>query len=195
MRVRVLVATDVAARGIDINELPHVVNFDLPHVPEDYVHRIGRTGRAGQNGEAVSLVASEERAQFNAIRRLVNLDIPMNTIEGFAPSRTAQPAKAKQQPPRPPRHRPQAGPKRQRGNGRRTARPENANGRNAEATPSTRGEQCRHESGSTRAHAEHGNRTAAKQVQRNRNEVKRPNGHKRSDDNRRRAVRETAFLG
>ena len=55
--MRVLVATDIAARGLDIEELPHVVNFDLPHVPEDYVHRIGRTGRAGCTGEAVSLVA------------------------------------------------------------------------------------------------------------------------------------------
>ena len=59
--VRVLVATDIAARGLDIEELPHVVNFELPHVPEDYVHRIGRTGRAGSTGEAISLVSAEER--------------------------------------------------------------------------------------------------------------------------------------
>jgi ATP-dependent RNA helicase RhlE len=75
MKVRALVATDVAARGLDIDQLPHVVNFDLPTNPEDYVHRIGRTGRAGQSGEAVSLVAPEERSQFAAIRRLVGAEI------------------------------------------------------------------------------------------------------------------------
>ena len=60
-KVRVLVATDIAARGLDIEALPHVVNFDIPHVPEDYVHRIGRTGRAGIEGEAISLVCAEDR--------------------------------------------------------------------------------------------------------------------------------------
>src|SRR6478672_1137474 len=70
--VRVLVATDIAARGIDISELPHVVNYDLPHVPEDYVHRIGRTGRAGATGEAISLVAPEDRPLLAAIEKLIN---------------------------------------------------------------------------------------------------------------------------
>ena len=70
-RCRVLVATDIAARGLDIDELPHVVNFDLPHVPEDYVHRIGRTGRAGSTGEAVSLVCGEDRPLLAAIERLI----------------------------------------------------------------------------------------------------------------------------
>ena len=69
--VRVLVATDIAARGLDIDGLPHVVNFDLPHVAEDYVHRIGRTGRAGSSGEAVSLVSAEERPLLRAIERLI----------------------------------------------------------------------------------------------------------------------------
>ncbi|EGQ62099.1 ATP-dependent RNA helicase RhlE, partial [Acidithiobacillus sp. GGI-221] len=69
-KVQVLVATDIAARGIDISELPHVVNFELPHVPEDYVHRIGRTGRAGNNGQAVSLVSSEERKQLQDVEKL-----------------------------------------------------------------------------------------------------------------------------
>lgn len=69
--VRVLVATDIAARGLDIDGLPHVVNFDLPHVAEDYVHRIGRTGRAGASGEAVSLVSAEERPLLRAIERLI----------------------------------------------------------------------------------------------------------------------------
>ena len=67
-----LVATDIAARGLDIEALPHVVNYDLPHVAEDYVHRIGRTGRAGVEGEAVSLVSPEDRPLMAAIERLIN---------------------------------------------------------------------------------------------------------------------------
>jgi len=70
-RIQVLVATDIAARGLDITELPHVVNFELPHVPEDYVHRIGRTGRAGSEGQAVSLVSREERDRLRAIEKLL----------------------------------------------------------------------------------------------------------------------------
>jgi len=76
-RIQVLVATDIAARGIDIIELPHVVNFELPHVPEDYVHRIGRTGRAGCAGEAVSLVSREERDRLRAIERMLGRPIPV----------------------------------------------------------------------------------------------------------------------
>jgi len=76
-RVQVLVATDIAARGLDIAELPHVVNFELPHVPEDYVHRIGRTGRAGNNGEAISLVSREERDRLRAIEKLLGKPIPV----------------------------------------------------------------------------------------------------------------------
>ncbi len=83
--LRVLVATDIAARGLDIAELPHVVNYDMPHVPEDYVHRIGRTGRAGSEGEAVSLVSPEERALLAAIERLINRKVEQRTIEGFEP--------------------------------------------------------------------------------------------------------------
>lgn len=79
-RVRVLVATDVAARGLDIDELPHVVNFELPHVPEDYVHRVGRTGRAGNEGRAVSLVSTEERHLLRSIERLIQQDIPKEVI-------------------------------------------------------------------------------------------------------------------
>jgi ATP-dependent RNA helicase RhlE len=79
-RVRVLVATDVAARGLDIDELPHVVNFELPHVPEDYVHRVGRTGRAGREGRAVSLVSSEERPLLRSIERLIQQDIPTEIV-------------------------------------------------------------------------------------------------------------------
>jgi len=87
MKVRALVATDVAARGLDIDQLPHVVNFDLPTNPEDYVHRSGRTGRAGQSGEAISLVAPEERSQFAAIKRLVKAEIPLTVQGGFESSR------------------------------------------------------------------------------------------------------------
>jgi len=75
--VRVLVATDIAARGLDITELPHVVNFELPHVPEDYVHRIGRTGRAGRTGEAVSLVSRDERERLRAIEKMLGRPIPV----------------------------------------------------------------------------------------------------------------------
>ena len=85
-RLRVLVATDLAARGLDIEELPHVVNFDLPHVPEDYVHRIGRTGRAGVEGEAVSLVCAEDRPLLAAIERLLNRDIEQRVVPGFEPA-------------------------------------------------------------------------------------------------------------
>ena len=82
-KVKVLVATDIAARGLDIEELPHVVNYDLPHVPEDYVHRIGRTGRAGSTGEALSLVCSEDRPLLGAIERLINKKIETRIAEGF----------------------------------------------------------------------------------------------------------------
>jgi ATP-dependent RNA helicase RhlE len=84
--VRVLVATDIAARGLDIDQLPHVVNFELPYVAEDYVHRIGRTGRAGNKGDAVSLVSVHERQLLNGIERLLALDVPEVVISGFEPN-------------------------------------------------------------------------------------------------------------
>ncbi len=83
--LQVLVATDIAARGLDIEELPHVVNFDLPHVPEDYVHRIGRTGRAGSSGEAVSLVCFDDRPLMSAIEKLMNRKVEQRVIAGFEP--------------------------------------------------------------------------------------------------------------
>ena len=83
--VRVLVATDIAARGIDINQLPQVVNFDLPNVPEDYVHRIGRTGRAGSEGQAISLVSADEFKQLSDIERLLKQLLTRKVIDGFEP--------------------------------------------------------------------------------------------------------------
>jgi ATP-dependent RNA helicase RhlE len=83
--LRVLVATDIAARGIDIQQLPHVVNLDLPNVAEDYVHRIGRTGRAGCEGHAVSLVAAEEHELLRAIERLIGNKLPRQEVPGFEP--------------------------------------------------------------------------------------------------------------
>lgn len=84
--IRVLVATDIAARGLDIPLLPHVVNFELPNVPEDYVHRIGRTGRAGASGIALSLVSLEEIEYLNEIEKLIDIQIPTETVEGFEPT-------------------------------------------------------------------------------------------------------------
>ena len=132
-RVRVLVATDVAARGLDIPDLPLVINHDLPMVAEDYVHRIGRTGRNGARGEALSLVSADEAALLRQIQRMLKAEIAMETVAGFEPSRPVRvdsapsraPANAPRGP-RPPRgHRPHAkpearhahaGPKQHRGN-------------------------------------------------------------------------------
>ncbi|MEY4654333.1 MAG: hypothetical protein RI884_2914, partial [Pseudomonadota bacterium] len=83
--LQVLVATDIAARGIDIDQLPHVVNFEIPNVPEDYVHRIGRTGRAGNSGEAVSLVCLDEEGFLMEIERFTKQQIPREPVEGFGP--------------------------------------------------------------------------------------------------------------
>jgi ATP-dependent RNA helicase RhlE len=84
--LQVLVATDIAARGIDIDQLPHVVNFEMPNVPEDYVHRIGRTGRAGAQGEAVSLVCVDENIFLADIEKLIKRSIPRETVPGFEPN-------------------------------------------------------------------------------------------------------------
>jgi ATP-dependent RNA helicase RhlE len=85
-KVRALVATDIAARGLDIANLPQVVNFELPNVAEDYVHRIGRTGRAGAGGSAVSLVTQDERGLFKDIQRLLRREIPLTAVAGFDPT-------------------------------------------------------------------------------------------------------------
>lgn len=83
--VRVLVATDIAARGLDIKQLPQVVNFELPNVPEDYVHRIGRTGRAGERGHALSLVSADEGKLLAGIEKLIKKQLPRKEVEGFEP--------------------------------------------------------------------------------------------------------------
>ncbi len=100
-KVQVLVATDVASRGLDIDQLPHVVNFELPNVPEDYVHRIGRTGRAGNGGHAISLVCHDEYPLLQDIERLLKQTLPQDVVPGYeptvAPVTTANP-KREQQP-------------------------------------------------------------------------------------------------
>ena len=115
--VEVLVATDIAARGLDIESLPHVVNYDLPHVPEDYVHRIGRTGRAGESGQAVSLVSGEDRGLLRDIEKLIGKKIEQQIVPGFEPGaryENAQPQPQQQPRQQQPRHQPQQ--QQQRGN-------------------------------------------------------------------------------
>ncbi|HYE36142.1 DEAD/DEAH box helicase [Methylocaldum sp.] len=97
-RVQILVATDIAARGLDIQQLPHVVNYELPHVPEDYVHRIGRTGRAGADGAAVSLVCADEAPQLRDIERLLGRRLPAHPV----PEEILSTVKADPTPPRTP---------------------------------------------------------------------------------------------
>jgi len=95
-RVRVLVATDIAARGLDIPLLPHVINFELPNISEDYVHRIGRTGRAGASGEAISLVSADETTYLRDIEKLVGTKLPVEIVEGFEPDPNASTVPIKQ---------------------------------------------------------------------------------------------------
>ena len=98
--VRILVATDIAARGIDIDQLPQVVNFDLPNVPEDYVHRIGRTGRAGAEGHAVSLVCADETKELFAIERVIGALLEREILPGFEPDNRLPESKLNARPPR-----------------------------------------------------------------------------------------------
>ncbi|MGB2924543.1 MAG: helicase-related protein, partial [Limnothrix sp.] len=89
-KVKVLVATDVASRGLDIEQLPHVVNFELPNVPEDYVHRIGRTGRAGNEGQAISLVSHAEKPLLKDIEKLLNRQLDKSVLPGYEPTASGQ---------------------------------------------------------------------------------------------------------
>ena len=121
--MRVLVATDIAARGLDIDQLPQVVNFELPNIPEDYVHRIGRTGRAGSSGAAVSLVDREELKFLKDIEKLIKRDIPKVQVEGFTPNANPEP-----EAPRAPRStQPHGRPPRGHGQGQQQRKPQNAN--------------------------------------------------------------------
>jgi len=118
-KVDILVATDVAARGLDIDALPHVVNYELPTVPHDYVHRIGRTGRAGTDGDAISLVGYEEQPLLADIERLLGHRIEVEHISGFAPDRAAsrQAPEPRMRGYREPRREPQRDPRRDAGRG------------------------------------------------------------------------------
>ncbi|WP_313085735.1 DEAD/DEAH box helicase [Pseudomonas sp.] len=130
--VRILVATDIAARGLDIDQLPHVVNFELPNVEEDYVHRIGRTGRAGRSGEAISLVAPDEEKLLKGIERMTKQKIADGDLMGFDAStiEAEKPEVREPRQPRPPR------------NGERKPRPERA-AKVAEGSGEAKGERNR----------------------------------------------------
>jgi len=164
--LQVLVATDIAARGLDIEELPHVVNYDLPHVAEDYVHRIGRTGRAGATGEAVALVSGDDRPLLAAIERLIGRRIEQRTVVGYetggGSSSSHAPATRHEQPSRHQQDRPRQPAKpRRRSNG--SPRPDNRQ----EARPPAHGQQ----------HGRHGQQ--APQAGPSRHE---PNGNRRQDN-------------
>ena len=122
-KVRALVATDIAARGLDIDQLPHVINFELPNKPEDYVHRIGRTGRAGREGEAISFVCREETKQLRDIEKLLKFEIPQATTEGYEPD---GPALSKIRPEQPAKGQPN-GNRRRRPNGNRSGQGQGQN--------------------------------------------------------------------
>ena len=123
-KVRILVATDIAARGLDIDQLPHVVNFELPNVEEDYVHRIGRTGRAGRSGEAISLVAPDEEKLLKGIERMTKQKIPDGDLLGFDAS-TVEAERPEVREPRQPRN---AGQKKAKGEGADKPKGERNNG-------------------------------------------------------------------
>ncbi len=142
-RLQVLCATDIAARGIDIEELPHVVNYDLPNVPEDYVHRIGRTGRAGATGEAISLVCVDEHAFLRDIERLIKREIPQTVIDGFTPDprARAQPILQRQGRGQPPGNAGRAHPRNRGAQGQPRGANGGGKGRGATGTPHSRPKQ------------------------------------------------------
>lgn len=139
--VRVLVATDIAARGLDINQLPQVINFDLPHVPEDYVHRIGRTGRAGASGHAYSLVCMDDFKQLCEIERLIQLQIQREYLEGHEPVNNL-PASPALRPPRkkkPKKIKPHVEHHDGQRSPSRNSRPGGANSKNGNGRPASKG--------------------------------------------------------
>ncbi len=163
--LQVLVATDIAARGLDIEALPHVVNYDLPNVSGDYVHRIGRTGRAGTSGEAVSLVSHEDRPLLAAIERLINRKIELKSVAGFEPSNNPRPAaEIDDRPPRQPQQRrgqqPGRGQQPRRGDQPRSGAPQGQQQRPADGRqprPSTRTDQDDRDNRGNRAAPPRGN--------------------------------------
>src|SRR6185369_10230257 len=115
---QILVATDIAARGIDVSQISHVINYDIPDTPEAYVHRIGRTGRAARSGDAFTLVTNEDTVMVRTIERTLNAQLERRTVEGFdytvaAPHKDSEFAR----PPRPPQNRKPQGPKKAAGQG------------------------------------------------------------------------------
>jgi ATP-dependent RNA helicase RhlE len=134
-KVRVLVATDIAARGLDIDQLPHVVNYELPNVAEDYVHRIGRTGRAGASGAAVSLVCVDELQLLAGIQRFIKRELPLIEIPGFAPDPSIRPEPVVNG-----RQRRPGRDSRRLNEGQRRPRRHSGNGNVAQATPARRSE-------------------------------------------------------
>jgi len=132
--IRVLVATDIAARGLDIDQLPHVVNYELPNVSEDYIHRIGRTGRAGNEGEAMSLVCVDELKLLKSIEQLIKRDIPKDIIENFEPDPSIKPEPIKQHG----RSKPQRNTGKR--NGNRSTNKKQGAGRYNKKSPGTRGQ-------------------------------------------------------
>jgi len=148
-KIQILVATDIAARGIDIDQLPQVVNFDLPNVPEDYVHRIGRTARAGSSGHAVSLVSADEIKQLSDIERLIKNKIPREDVEGFEPEHALGESRSGHRPTR------SAQPRRSSSNNR-NGQGQGRNQRSSENKPGGNGEQ-RRRSSQQRASSGNGN--------------------------------------
>ena len=133
--IPVLVATDIAARGLDIDQLPQVVNFELPNVPEDYVHRIGRTGRAGSSGAAISLVDFEEAKYLKDIEKLIKREIPKVAVEGFQAPTHIEPEAPRGPRNQPPRNQAPRNPKNQQSKAKPASRPQ-ANGQKpAQAKP------------------------------------------------------------
>lgn len=171
--VRVLVATDIAARGIDIDQLPNVVNFDLPNVPEDYVHRIGRTGRAGADGQAVSLVSGDESKLLRDIERLIKQKIPRKEVEGFVPTQVVAETDLNER-----KHGQNRGPRN--ANGRGNGRSGNSNSRGNASRGSSRNGPRSDSRNDSRSESSQGGRVEHKDGQRSGEAAR---GHKPNDSN------------